>query len=277
MRILCKYKDEGCESVVKLEHLLRHEIEECEYKRVECRYSDCKLIMPKIEIQEHENTCEKRLILCGDCGDEYKFADIDNHSCIKFLGELIVSLSIRARENELKIHNLENTLRQNGIEQSSFHPGIACDNCRVDPIVGARNICLDCQNYNLCWKCKPIARHPHNNYFQLIKSGDHEGVTCDGCQIHPINGIRFKCKECPNFGIFYLDFCHDCKLNQPHDKHEFLAWAPYFISVRSVGETQIAYRTGEVMKRSFEIENFGNDPITNIILNCIAGEHCSNL
>lgn len=33
----------------------------------------------------------------------------------------------------------------------------------------------------------------------------HIGVTCDGCGVYPINGIRYKCNTCPNF-----DFCEKC-------------------------------------------------------------------
>jgi hypothetical protein len=33
----------------------------------------------------------------------------------------------------------------------------------------------------------------------------HEGVTCDGCNQHPIKGLRFKCNECPDY-----DLCGEC-------------------------------------------------------------------
>lgn len=33
----------------------------------------------------------------------------------------------------------------------------------------------------------------------------HWGVVCDGCDMRPIRGIRYKCNECPDF-----DFCETC-------------------------------------------------------------------
>jgi len=37
----------------------------------------------------------------------------------------------------------------------------------------------------------------------------HEGVTCDGCGLCPLQGLRFKCKTCPDY-----DLCTDCFLDK---------------------------------------------------------------
>lgn len=44
----------------------------------------------------------------------------------------------------------------------------------------------------------------------------HRGVTCDGCQAYPIEGIRYKCAVCADF-----DFCEKCEDSVNHD-HPFL-------------------------------------------------------
>jgi len=44
----------------------------------------------------------------------------------------------------------------------------------------------------------------------------HERVTCDGCQVSPIRGIRYKCTVCPNF-----DYCEKCEETVQHD-HVFM-------------------------------------------------------
>ncbi|XP_062306104.1 E3 ubiquitin-protein ligase HERC2 [Osmerus eperlanus] len=45
----------------------------------------------------------------------------------------------------------------------------------------------------------------------------HPGVRCDGCQMFPINGPRFKCRNCDDF-----DFCENCYKNRKHNtRHSF--------------------------------------------------------
>lgn len=39
----------------------------------------------------------------------------------------------------------------------------------------------------------------------------HRGVRCDGCNIAPILGIRYKCLICPNY-----DLCERCENTTPH-------------------------------------------------------------
>ncbi|CAD8082326.1 unnamed protein product [Paramecium primaurelia] len=43
----------------------------------------------------------------------------------------------------------------------------------------------------------------------------HTYHTCDGCQIHPIIGSRFKCLECPDF-----DLCESCQSKNLHNNHK---------------------------------------------------------
>jgi len=44
----------------------------------------------------------------------------------------------------------------------------------------------------------------------------HFGVTCDGCNAHPIRGNRHKCTECPNY-----DLCDKCLAQGIHKEHSF--------------------------------------------------------
>lgn len=46
----------------------------------------------------------------------------------------------------------------------------------------------------------------------------HHGITCDGCNVSPIVGARFKCTLCSNF-----DLCSDCESLKNHDPtHTFI-------------------------------------------------------
>ena len=45
----------------------------------------------------------------------------------------------------------------------------------------------------------------------------HPNIICDGCQMRPLVGKRYKCKVCPDF-----DFCEECyEKNKETHKHEF--------------------------------------------------------
>ena len=45
-------------------------------------------------------------------------------------------------------------------------------------------------------------------------SMEHEGVSCDGCQASPIQGIRYKCTVCSN-----IDLCQTCETASVHSEH----------------------------------------------------------
>jgi hypothetical protein len=40
----------------------------------------------------------------------------------------------------------------------------------------------------------------------------HQGIKCDGCQMDPILGVRYKCALCPNF-----ELCCLCESKNIHD------------------------------------------------------------
>lgn len=40
---------------------------------------------------------------------------------------------------------------------------------------------------------------------EVVKS-EHKRVICDGCQMNPIMGVRYKCAECEDY-----DLCERCE------------------------------------------------------------------
>jgi hypothetical protein len=44
----------------------------------------------------------------------------------------------------------------------------------------------------------------------------HQTISCNGCAIKPIKGLRFKCKVCPDY-----DLCENCHASKVHDIHSF--------------------------------------------------------
>lgn len=39
----------------------------------------------------------------------------------------------------------------------------------------------------------------------------HNGITCDGCELSPVQGIRYKCSVCPDY-----DLCSKCEASNIH-------------------------------------------------------------
>ena len=43
----------------------------------------------------------------------------------------------------------------------------------------------------------------------------HHGCGCDGCNMIPIEGVRFKCRGCDNY-----DLCENCMAKNVHQGHK---------------------------------------------------------
>ena len=58
--------------------------------------------------------------------------------------------------------------------------------------------------------------HDHYHVFFFIQG--YHNVICDGCDMFPLFGIRYKCSSCIDF-----DYCQDCFSQKYHEGggHEF--------------------------------------------------------
>lgn len=95
------------------------------------------------------------------------------------------------------------------------HVGFSCDSCDIHPIVGVRWKCLVCNMYDLCTDCRSAGcatkDHSIRHRMLRIETRDsvlmsHDRITCDGCRIDPITGVRWKCLVCDDYDL--CDACH---------------------------------------------------------------------
>lgn len=124
-------------------------------------------------------------------------------------------------------------------DNNEIHYHFICDGCKKGPIQGRRYHCLNCSNFDYCEKCYKENEKKHEHSFQCFEKSIypkperkinlctgkkelnktlHYGIKCDGCNVHPIKGVRYKCNKCKN-----LDYCEKCylKIRETH-KHNFL-------------------------------------------------------
>jgi len=59
-------------------------------------------------------------------------------------------------------------------------------------------------NVNICENSEPKQEKENNEQNENVTI--HASVSCDGCKVFPITGIRYKCAVCPDF-----DFCEKCE------------------------------------------------------------------
>ena len=140
---------------------------------------------------------------------------IRNAVLMKIL-QLMIAGSLNTDDNTVEVHK------------------VRCGACGSYPIRSDRYKCLNCDKMNLCARCfdrrRESEHHKSGHAFVHFKSpGElfgrsvtdddvkfnklkefyaseiHESVICDGCQLNPIKGLRFKCDVCPDY-----DLCQQC-------------------------------------------------------------------
>ncbi|CAG9328208.1 RNF151_1 [Blepharisma stoltei] len=269
LKLKCKNSEAGCQIVTTLDLISKHEALECPYTLVQCKYPGCNAQFFRSEAENHDKTCEQKIITCNECGEEFSYKIAEQHSCIHVMVQVVQDIKLLSTQSTKMIKELQESDLITKKNWKLRHENVRCNACQKDPIEGTRNTCLECPDFNLCSTCKAESKHDHR-FIQLSENGKHEYVTCDGCFASPIPGIRWKCKVCDNF-----DFCHRCKFGAPHPNHEFLALAPYFVDAIPLPPDKLGYRPGEIFSRKWTVFNNGVETIKNMTFICIHGETCT--
>ncbi|KAK1945070.1 Protein NBR1 [Phytophthora citrophthora] len=104
-------------------------------------------------------------------------------------------------------------------EEVPVHFDVVCDGCDKDPLVGVRYKSLEVPNFDLCENCEASGKWASHEPFIKITDPTrapkhtrspellvHPFVVCDGCEMSPLVGPRFKSKTAEDF-----DLCQDCE------------------------------------------------------------------
>ena len=276
LRLRCANASRGCEMVITIEALGKHEGNECLYRSVQCGNTDCGTTLPAKDLPQHLDTCPFGSLVCEQCKTSYLRRDAESHDCVQSLVAAYKDLqqtheTLKADVAELS-RNVPAKPEQKPVESQQMHYGVACSGCHKEPIQGVRYMCQKCIAYDLCEQCLRKILHGHNDYWPIPMALEHEGITCDGCRTRPIAGPRYKCKRCPDF-----DYCHACKVSIPHQHSDFDAFLPYWVTVIPLAEERTAYHPGETLVRSWMLLNHGPEVLRDPVLTLFRGDPCCNL
>ncbi|KAG6969850.1 hypothetical protein JG687_00002965 [Phytophthora cactorum] len=99
------------------------------------------------------------------------------------------------------------------------HLGVICDGCKKAPLVGVRYKSLETPDFDLCEDCEASGKWVNHEPFIKITNPSrapkhprtpelvvHPFVVCDGCEMSPLVGPRFKSKTAYDF-----DLCEACE------------------------------------------------------------------
>jgi Zinc finger, ZZ type len=141
------------------------------------------------------------------------------------------------------------------------HPRVVCDGCERN-VIGNRYKCTSCPDFDLCNTCfaSVAEHHDARHAFQQFKlpipthhrasmhshkplypaacdladqPEQHEGFYCDGCDMSPIKGMRFRCTQCHDY-----DLCEACNAKGPavHDIRHGMLCIPRALADEKVYE-----------------------------------------
>ena len=154
--------------------------------------------------------------------------------------EILCPLKKKLQEKEKNMKKEEKpqkTEKKEKKEKKEIHWFVTCDGCKMYPLAGKRYKCDICPNFDFCEKCYEKEKEKHKHSFTMIEKmhfhkmkenfrkmetsdgkAIHHGYICDGCEMGPIIGNRYKCVVCHDF-----DYCEACekKFREEH-KHPFL-------------------------------------------------------
>lgn len=75
MLIKCKFYPHGCQKILKVEQIVHHEQEDCEYGKLKCDSKECEALSNNGEIK-HTPKCGFFIIKCDLCFKTMKLQEV---------------------------------------------------------------------------------------------------------------------------------------------------------------------------------------------------------
>ena len=254
---LLKLKEETEQNKKKLEETLK-EIEEIK-KQKKAKKEEAKIVLNEFTKKVKELEKKKKDIIT-QLDKEIKANNTEINNIKKNSDQEIKSLDKKLNDLDKVANSLKEKLSipvdkksklkskaktKEKVEPIEIHYEYICDGCNMAPIKGTRYHCKQCPDYDLCEKCYKENKTNHGHSFQPIKKEIipeiklkslnkidkhiHMNVTCDGCGVHPLVGVRYKCAVCPNF-----DFCENCEKKEALKHGHPLVRLPSINMLRSI-------------------------------------------
>ena len=107
------------------------------------------------------------------------------------------------------------------IKCQTIHPGVKCQNCFKEPIIGIRYKCTACSNYNLCSACEEknssVNAHPHN-FIKIRKNKNsiinNNNININIMDIKSNNNINNNNSLVNNDNnLKEIDYSYECTVN----------------------------------------------------------------
>merc|ERR1711887_513231 len=81
--------------------------------------------------------------------------------------KLVVNIKTQKKDEKTKKDSKDGSTKKDAKNESQIHPGVTCDACDKQPIVGNRYKCVVCDDFDLCGICEAAGRHPGHNMMRI--------------------------------------------------------------------------------------------------------------
>jgi len=151
MMMNIKCCNDKCKKVIKINNIIKHLADECEYEKAACKY--CKKEKLKKKMEEHEEECAKVETKCDNCKKVYKMTENHELKCpytqVDCKHSLTLNCPIRLKRRNMLEHEADDT----------FHLELALNKTSSN-IIGNLVDVLDLPNEDKFWRAEQATFSP---------------------------------------------------------------------------------------------------------------------